>query len=139
MIDPGKTSPNNSKIIHTYIHTYIFFIRSGQVRFLPLLAGDKNPTAAKRTRKKAQMISCMPVPAITQNSIGSSTGGRNTSADTQTDTTIFYIHTYIHTLIMQTKPTSMHEFPAGLLALVGFLLVSSQLQNVCMYVCLYYI
>ena len=34
---------------------------------------------------------------------------------------------------MQTKPTSMHEFPAGLLALVGFLLVSGQLQNVCMY------
>jgi hypothetical protein len=35
------------------------------IMMLPRLAGDRNPTAAKTIRKKAQMISCMPVPTTT--------------------------------------------------------------------------
>mmetsp|Transcript_48686 Transcript_48686/g.136159 ORF Transcript_48686/g.136159 Transcript_48686/m.136159 type:complete len:101 (-) Transcript_48686:990-1292(-) len=46
----------------------------------PLFAGDKNPIAEKRTRKKAQITSCIPVPTKTQKSMGKATGGRNTSA-----------------------------------------------------------
>jgi len=48
----------------------------------PRLAGDRKPMAANRISRKVQMISCMPVPASTQKSMGKSTGGRNTSACT---------------------------------------------------------
>lgn len=54
--------------------------RSMPIIMDPRLAGDKNPTAEKMTKSNAHTESWTPVPMITQNNMGKSTGGRKTSA-----------------------------------------------------------